>query len=57
MNHLTLPFQYEEIPAIIKHFKSMESGLTSVPTGKVMVMMRNLDAGGWEGPYPFITWG
>ena len=57
INHLTLPFQYEDVPPIIKHFKSMESGLTSVPTRKAMVMMRNLDTGGWEGPYPLITWG
>lgn len=48
MNHLTLPFQHEDIPPIIKYFKTMESGLTSVKTGKAMVMMRNLDTGGWE---------
>lgn len=39
-------FQHEDVPPLIKHFKTMESELTSVKTWKVMVMMRTWIAGG-----------
>ncbi|KAK4812011.1 LOW QUALITY PROTEIN: hypothetical protein QYF61_023007 [Mycteria americana] len=57
MNHLSLPFQHEDIPPIVKHYKAMESGLTPISQEKAMVMMKNLNTGCWEGPYQLITWG
>ncbi|KAK4829226.1 hypothetical protein QYF61_002491 [Mycteria americana] len=50
MNHLSLPFQHEDIPPIVKHYKAMESGLTPILREKAMVMMKNLNTGCWEGP-------
>ncbi|KAK4808190.1 LOW QUALITY PROTEIN: hypothetical protein QYF61_001222 [Mycteria americana] len=50
MNHPSLPFQHEDIPPIVKHYKAMESGLTPISQEKAMVMMKNLNTGCWEGP-------